>query len=255
MTSRCCVISLSALARAHATRSLSPSLSRHKKSTLGGRWCVLKYREAAQTGGVARCGTGILYEEPNPTGSRPRDLIGLCKPTETTDGAKRRRPKKPGRGRENQKDPNGSKSDQERVEEQQGPLRRGHWFREREGGFYWFMGYLRTLVWNGGVCGRKGGKLESCKQKIVLPFTSQDAARRRDRRRPGLQRLGALLVASSYCPHMYMPVGCWNRGFGALFCPRWRCHSRASLWRRSRAPRDSLPALFLSRHVHRGTCI
>ena len=23
-------------------------------------------------------GTGILFEEPNPTGSRPRDLIGLC---------------------------------------------------------------------------------------------------------------------------------------------------------------------------------
>ena len=63
----------------------------------------------------------------------------------------------------------------------------------------------------------KGGKLESCKQKIVLPFISQDAARRRDRRRPGLQRLGALLVASPYCPHVYMPVGCWNRGFGAVF--------------------------------------
>ena len=24
-------------------------------------------------------GTGILIEEPNPTGSRPSDLIGLCK--------------------------------------------------------------------------------------------------------------------------------------------------------------------------------
>ena len=24
---------------------------------------------------------GILFEEPNPTGSRPRDLIGLCRPT------------------------------------------------------------------------------------------------------------------------------------------------------------------------------
>ena len=25
------------------------------------------------------CGTGILFEEPNPTGSRPRGLIGLYK--------------------------------------------------------------------------------------------------------------------------------------------------------------------------------
>ena len=25
----------------------------------------------------------FMFEEPNPTGSRPRDLIGLCKPTET----------------------------------------------------------------------------------------------------------------------------------------------------------------------------
>ena len=76
---------------------------------------------------------GILFEEPNPTGSRPRDLIGLykqqtktgpCPPntqgrarrkhqgdqghpeeaekgrrTQTGGGAKRRRPRKPGRGR------------------------------------------------------------------------------------------------------------------------------------------------------------
>ena len=34
-------------------------------------------------------GTGILFEEPNPTGSRPRDLIGLCKRTETPEEARR----------------------------------------------------------------------------------------------------------------------------------------------------------------------
>ena len=28
-----------------------------------------------------RGGTGILFEEPNPTVSRPRDLIGLCRTT------------------------------------------------------------------------------------------------------------------------------------------------------------------------------
>ena len=223
MTSRCCVISLGALARAHATRALSPSLSRPKKSTLGGRWCVLKYREAAQTGGVARCGTGILYGEPNPTGSRPRDLIGLCKPTEPPDGAKRRRPKKP-----DQRIPAGA----------------------------WFMGERENVGVERRCLRKESGKAESCQQKLILPFISRDAAHRHDRRRPGRERcLGALLVASSYCPHVYMPAGCRNRGFGAIFCPRWRCHSRASLWRRSRAPRDSLPALFLSRHVHRGTCI
>ena len=31
------------------------------------------------TRGIGLYGTGILFEEPNPTGSRPRDLIGLCK--------------------------------------------------------------------------------------------------------------------------------------------------------------------------------
>ena len=50
-------------------------------------------------------GTGILFEEPNNTGSRPRDLIGLCKPQETREGTKRRRPKKPGGGRERKREP------------------------------------------------------------------------------------------------------------------------------------------------------
>ena len=45
-------------------------------------------------------GTGSLVKEPNPTGGPPRDFIGLCKPTETSEGTKRRRPKKPGGGRE-----------------------------------------------------------------------------------------------------------------------------------------------------------
>ena len=103
---------------------------------------------------------GISFNEPNPTRSRPSDLIGLCKltqdpppthtregkdkppqtkpgggrleaknerrrqrkergaqqrkgnpmshPTETSEGAKRRRPKKRGKGREKEKHPNGS---------------------------------------------------------------------------------------------------------------------------------------------------
>ena len=55
-------------------------------------------------------GTGISFEEPNPTGSRPSDLIGLHKTTETPEGTKRRRP--PGGGRERKKDPNGAKVSQ-----------------------------------------------------------------------------------------------------------------------------------------------
>ena len=44
----------------------------------------LKYLEATQTRGVKKeniglYGTGILFEEPYPTGSRQRDLIGLYK--------------------------------------------------------------------------------------------------------------------------------------------------------------------------------
>ena len=54
-------------------------------------------------------GTGILFEEPNPTGSRPRDLIGLYKqhmkphpPEHTRKGKERarRRARPPGGGRE-----------------------------------------------------------------------------------------------------------------------------------------------------------
>ena len=59
-------------------------------------------------------GTGVLFEEPNPTGSRPSDLIvtliGLYKTTETPEGTKRRRPS--GGGRERKKDPNGAKVSQ-----------------------------------------------------------------------------------------------------------------------------------------------
>ena len=41
-------------------------------------------------------GSGVLLEEPNPTGSRPSDLTGLYKTTENPEGTKRRRP--PGGG-------------------------------------------------------------------------------------------------------------------------------------------------------------
>ena len=42
---------------------------------------IEKNRDATQTrGGTLVCMVpGILFEEPRPTGSRPRDLIGLCK--------------------------------------------------------------------------------------------------------------------------------------------------------------------------------
>ena len=43
---------------------------------------VILFEEPNPTGSrpsdlLGLCGTGILFEEPNPTGSRPRDLIGL----------------------------------------------------------------------------------------------------------------------------------------------------------------------------------
>ena len=33
----------------------------------------------SSVGNVGLYGTGILFEDPNPTGSRPSDLIGLCR--------------------------------------------------------------------------------------------------------------------------------------------------------------------------------
>ena len=39
-----------------------------------------------------RIGTGILFKEPNPTGSRPSDLIGLGKPTDIDDNEIGRNP-------------------------------------------------------------------------------------------------------------------------------------------------------------------
>ena len=69
---------------------------------MGERWFVwhgilfkiLKYREAAQTLHKRGGWHGILFEEPSPTGSRPRDLIGHYKTTEAPqEGTKRERPK------------------------------------------------------------------------------------------------------------------------------------------------------------------
>ena len=62
-------------------------------------------------------GMGFLFEEPNPTGSRARDLIGLCKPMETPEGAERMRPKQAGGGRKWKVDQVGARNRQERVEE------------------------------------------------------------------------------------------------------------------------------------------
>ena len=52
-------------------------------------------------------GTGISFEEPNLTGSRPRDMSGLSKPTSTRnptptthERARRKQTRKPGSGRE-----------------------------------------------------------------------------------------------------------------------------------------------------------
>ena len=54
----------------------------------------LKYREAAQNLRKRGGWHGILFEEPSPTGSRPRDLIGHYKTTEAPqEGTKRERPK------------------------------------------------------------------------------------------------------------------------------------------------------------------
>ena len=74
-----------------------PSISR--PSTRLPSWCRLLAREfylknPPGTGILLRTqpnreppkrpGTGILFQEPNPTGSRQRDLIGLCGPTQET---------------------------------------------------------------------------------------------------------------------------------------------------------------------------
>ena len=70
-------------------------------------------------------GTGILFEEPNPTGSRSRDLPGLYKTTETPEGTKRGRPKKPGGGRENEKGPKRRKGKPTEIPEGAKRRRRG----------------------------------------------------------------------------------------------------------------------------------
>ena len=48
-------------------------------------WCIARRSEArerrveARERDVGLYGTGVLFEEPNPTGSRPRDLQGLMR--------------------------------------------------------------------------------------------------------------------------------------------------------------------------------
>ena len=93
--------------------------------------CPKSLHGKGERGKIVLHGTRILFEEPNPTGSRPRDLIGLYKqqrkphppntqerargkqprkekrpkrrkgePTEIPrEGTKRKQPRKPGRGR------------------------------------------------------------------------------------------------------------------------------------------------------------
>ena len=52
---------------------------------LATRWCIARRWEArerrveARERDVGLYGTGVLFEEPNPTGSRPRDLQGLMR--------------------------------------------------------------------------------------------------------------------------------------------------------------------------------
>ena len=76
-------------------------------------------------GNVGLYRTGILFEEPNPTGSRSRDLPGLHKTTETPEGTKRGRPKKPGGGRENEKGPKRRKGKPTEIPEGAKRRRRG----------------------------------------------------------------------------------------------------------------------------------
>ena len=49
------------------------------KQTLRGESRDKKLLTDAEDGVRMPAGTGILLKEPNPTGSRPRDLIGLCR--------------------------------------------------------------------------------------------------------------------------------------------------------------------------------
>ena len=49
-----------------------------------GRWCVTWRTKNWKTRERERYGTGILFEEPNPTGSRPSDLIGLYRKWQRT---------------------------------------------------------------------------------------------------------------------------------------------------------------------------
>ena len=49
----------------------------HLGENVGLVWHVILFEEPNPTGSRPIYGTGILFEEPNPTGSRPSDLIGL----------------------------------------------------------------------------------------------------------------------------------------------------------------------------------
>ena len=51
------------------------SLSRARALSLS----LSRYCPSVGERDVCRGGTGILFTEPNPTGSRPSDLIGLCR--------------------------------------------------------------------------------------------------------------------------------------------------------------------------------
>ena len=63
---------------------------------------------------MAKDGTGFLFEEPNPTGSRPRDLIGLCRQHTKPH------PQHTRKGRGDKETPTGEEEQRGRGEGQQG---------------------------------------------------------------------------------------------------------------------------------------
>ena len=66
-------MSTSAVSAPSYKHPYSPSTLR---ALVSGRYSDDKHHHHQSLG---LCGTGILFEEPTPAGSRPRDLIGLCK--------------------------------------------------------------------------------------------------------------------------------------------------------------------------------
>ena len=74
------------------------------KQTLRGEPRDKKLLTDAEDGVRMPAGTGILLKEPNPTGSRPRDLIGLCGPTHETPPPQHTR-----KGKKDKENPTGTR--------------------------------------------------------------------------------------------------------------------------------------------------